>query len=144
MSAGADPYLVRHHRVPAALDQLRRAERRGRMQAAADKCRPGVRGGRPEPRQCLGCVGNGRSGWGAELELCRVGVMARRALVDVHADEHGLGDRRELVRARVDEEKLFLDPHRETGPEGDAAHRPSSADTAATRPRTSAAASPLA
>ena len=54
------PDLVRHDRVPAALDQLRRAVRRGRMQPASRERRPCGGGETPQLRKCRRGVTDGR------------------------------------------------------------------------------------
>jgi hypothetical protein len=137
-------HLVGHDCVAAALDELGGAERRRRVQPAADECGPRSGGGPAKAGEGRDGVAHRHRGRRAELELRGVRVVPRGALLDVHRGEHRFGNRNQVVRVRVDEEELLLDPQRERGAEGEAAHRPSSADSAAMRPRTSAEASPLA
>ena len=112
------------------------------MEAGAEQRPAG--GGRRGPQACEGVdrVGDRATRTRAELDLCRVCIVAGGLRVDAHRFENVVRHRRERVRRRVDQEQLLLDADGELRAERER-HRPSSADAAAIRPSTSAAARPL-
>ena len=138
--------------IALLLDELHVAVRGRRVQADRHQLRPHLRGRRrghlPALLQLRARLGRVAADRGAQLHLRRVCLVVGQRLGQVDLRQHPLGHVGEAVIARVDQQHLLLDAEASVGRRIRRGHRRgtycASAERAAIRPNTSAAARPLA